>query len=127
VCQGARAATRLTVRECAAVAGSRFRVPTRDSSPEPRTPNAETRAIIWTSLTLAPGTRLGPYEITRLVFELPENVRFTSTPSRGYDVSLDGQRFVGTLVKPGPPERLPTNIELTLNWFEELRARAAAR
>ena len=65
--------------------------------------------------------------IPRLVFELPEGVRFNSLPTPGYDVSPDGHRFLGSLVKPGPAERLPTDIQLTLNWFDELRARAVVK
>ena len=37
-----------------------------------------------------------------------------------YDVTADGQRFV--MVDPAPSE-----IHVVLNWFEELKRRAAAK
>lgn len=37
-----------------------------------------------------------------------------------YDVSADGQRFV--MIKPSEPaESSPTQINVVLNWFEELK------
>jgi hypothetical protein len=47
-------------------------------------------------------------------------------PTRGFDVSADGQRFI--VVKPvGEPETPPNTIEIVLNWTEELKARAPAK
>jgi serine/threonine protein kinase/Tol biopolymer transport system component len=41
-------------------------------------------------------------------------------PTRGYDVSPDGQRFIMT--KPiGEPEKPPSTIDVVLNWTEELK------
>jgi serine/threonine-protein kinase len=48
-----------------------------------------------------------------------------SNPSRHYDVSADGQRFV--MIKEsttGDPNATPANMVVVLNWFEELKARA---
>jgi serine/threonine-protein kinase len=42
----------------------------------------------------------------------------------GYDVSLDGQRFL--IVKPGDAEAAQRPIHLVLNWFDELRRLTAA-
>ncbi len=36
-----------------------------------------------------------------------------------YDVTADGQRFV--MVQPMEPESAPTQINVVLNWFEELK------
>ena len=38
-----------------------------------------------------------------------------------YDVTPDGQRFV--MVKPSEQERTATQINVVLNWFEELKRR----
>jgi hypothetical protein len=41
-------------------------------------------------------------------------------PTRGCDVSPDGQRFIMT--KPiGEPEKPPSTIDVVLNWTEELK------
>jgi serine/threonine-protein kinase len=45
---------------------------------------------------------------------------FAQSPSRyNYDVSRDGQRFV--MLNAGEDERTPTQINVLLNWFEELK------
>jgi len=42
------------------------------------------------------------------------------TPGRGYDVSLDGQRFL--VIKDAPvPTALPSELVVVLNWGEELK------
>jgi hypothetical protein len=38
-----------------------------------------------------------------------------------YDVSPDGQHFL--MLKPGEQESAPTQINVVLNWFEELKRR----
>ncbi len=55
-------------------------------------------------------------------------VLFEETFQRGsvyranYDVSPDGQRFV--MIQAGEPqESAPTQINVVLNWFEELKRR----
>ena len=66
--------------------------------------------------------------IPRLVFDLPATLELTSggvTPN--YDVSLDGSRFLGIQLRPGPPQPAPTEIQLTFNVFAELRARAPTK
>ena len=48
-----------------------------------------------------------------------------STVSRpNYDVAADGQRFL--MVKPGEQEQPPTQINVVLNWFEELKQASPA-
>jgi serine/threonine-protein kinase len=42
----------------------------------------------------------------------------------GYDVSLDGQRFL--IAKPGDAEAAQPPIHLVLNWFDEIRRLTAA-
>ena len=44
-----------------------------------------------------------------------------SFPHRNYDVTPDGQRFV--MVKPSEEELAATQINVVLNWFEELKRR----
>jgi Tol biopolymer transport system component len=41
-----------------------------------------------------------------------------------YDVSPDGQRFL--MIKPGAQEASATQINVVLNWFEELKRRVPA-
>ena len=41
-----------------------------------------------------------------------------------YDVAPDGQRFFATSRLPAPRVAPVTHINLILNWFEELKARA---
>jgi len=56
----------------------------------------------------------------RMLFE----GRFLPTPatSPNYDVSRDGQRFL--MIKAGGPgEQGPTQMNVVLNWFEELKRR----
>jgi hypothetical protein len=36
-----------------------------------------------------------------------------------YDVSPDSRRFL--MIKPGGEEQAPTQVNLVLNWFEELK------
>jgi Tol biopolymer transport system component len=40
-------------------------------------------------------------------------------PNANYDVTPDGQRFI--MLKPGGQEQAPTQINVVLNWFEELK------
>jgi hypothetical protein len=42
---------------------------------------------------------------------------------RCYDVSLDGQRFYTVQAVPSPPVSLVTEINLVLNWAEELKTK----
>jgi eukaryotic-like serine/threonine-protein kinase len=43
-------------------------------------------------------------------------------PNANYDVSSDGQRFL--MLKPGGQDQAATQINVVLNWFEELKRRA---
>jgi hypothetical protein len=48
-----------------------------------------------------------------------------SAPVTNYDVSPDGQRFL--MVKPvESAETAPTQINVVLNWFEELKQKVPA-
>ena len=44
--------------------------------------------------------------------------------SSNYDVSPDGQRFL--MLKAGGQEQAATQINVVLNWFEELKRRVPA-
>jgi serine/threonine-protein kinase len=54
---------------------------------------------------------------------LPARVRHT-VPIRGYDVSVDGTRFLTVRDVPGPAEAPPTQMVIVLNWLEELKRMA---
>jgi Tol biopolymer transport system component len=58
----------------------------------------------------------------RILFE----GQYVPTPLTGpyYDVSPDGQRFL--MLKPAEREQAPTQINVVLNWFEELKRRVPA-
>jgi hypothetical protein len=45
-------------------------------------------------------------------------------PIRGYDVSIDGTRFLTVRDVPGPAEAPPTQMVIVLNWVEELKRMA---
>jgi hypothetical protein len=47
------------------------------------------------------------------------------TPNANYDVSPDGQRFL--MLKPGERDPAPTQINVVLNWFEELKRKVPTR
>jgi Tol biopolymer transport system component len=47
-----------------------------------------------------------------------------STNHAGYDVAPDGRRFLVQLLDP---RAIPTQINVVLNWFEELKAKVPAR
>ncbi len=53
----------------------------------------------------------GKYQPTRATFP-------------NYDVTADGQRFL--MLKPGEQEQAATQINVVLNWFEELKRRVPA-
>jgi eukaryotic-like serine/threonine-protein kinase len=56
----------------------------------------------------------------RMLFEGPYEL--PPFPITNYDVSLDGQRFL--MLKPAEQEQAaPTQINVVLNWFEELKRR----
>ena len=53
----------------------------------------------------------------KLLFEGPYLLSAGNLPA--YDVSRDGQRFL--IVKESQEEQPPTQINVVLNWFEELK------
>ena len=58
----------------------------------------------------------------RMLFEGPYVPTPVTLPN--YDVSLDGQRFL--MLKAVEPSDAPTQINVVLNWFEELKRRVPA-
>jgi hypothetical protein len=52
-----------------------------------------------------------------MLFEGPYQLLDLSTPN--YDVSSDGQRFL--MLKPAEQAEATTQINVVLNWFEELK------
>jgi len=68
--------------------------------------------------------RLGsPRPLFRFVMS---DLRFYSKPFPGYDVAEDGQRFFVTQTVRLPPLPPVTQVNIVLNWFEELKAKAPA-
>jgi Tol biopolymer transport system component len=56
----------------------------------------------------------------KVLFAGPYQTSPNPVPSPNYDVSPDGQRFL--MLKPGDPAgETPTQINVVLNWFEELK------
>ena len=66
-------------------------------------------------ITTQPGFSAGK---PKLLFEGPYEPTLTNA---NYDVSPDGQRFL--MLKAGETEAAPTQINVVLNWFEELKRR----
>jgi hypothetical protein len=69
-------------------------------------------------MSLAPGSSLGPYEVTALI---------STAGGRSYDISRDGRRFL--FVKDRAAARR-TTLVVVQNWAEEVKrvlAQAAAR
>jgi hypothetical protein len=74
-----------------------------------------------------PGTppRLGT---PRQLFKIDLNDLFFDTVvTRGYDVSPDGQRFFVVQRRSAPPNARATQVNLVLNWFDELKAKVPER
>ena len=46
-------------------------------------------------------------------------------PTANYDVSSDGKRFL--MLKPGGRDQAPTQINVALNWFEELKEKVPTK
>ena len=59
----------------------------------------------------------------RLLFE--GHYHYSPYVTSGYDVSPDGQRFL--MVQPGGPDQTPTQIQVVLNWVEELKRKVPAK
>jgi eukaryotic-like serine/threonine-protein kinase len=55
--------------------------------------------------------------VPRLLFE--GRYEPTGTGTGGYDVSVDGRRFL--MIQPTEPEQPATQVSVVINWFEELR------
>lgn len=81
-------------------------------------------------MSLRPGTRLGPYEIEApigtggmgQVFIFAHRAQ-TTEPLRSHDLGADGRFLI--LTPDDPPEKV-TEIQVVLNWFEELKRLAPA-
>ena len=58
-----------------------------------------------------------------VLFEGPYQPTLITIPN--YDVSSDGQRFL--MLKPSEQEQAETQINVVLNWFEELKRRVPTK
>lgn len=72
-------------------------------------------------ITTQPTFRAGT---TRMLFE-GEKYYQTPNPRADFDVSPDGQRFL-MLKEPEQPQGGLNQINVVLNWFEELKRRVPA-
>jgi hypothetical protein len=58
----------------------------------------------------------------KMLFDWPfDRLSFTMQPATGYDVSLDGQRFL--MVQRSGEKLGPVQLQVVQNWFEELKQR----
>jgi hypothetical protein len=79
------------------------------------------------AVDFAPGSplRIGR---PRVLFEFDTNdLNFSCTWARCYDVALDGQSFYAMQARTPPPRPVITHINLIPNWFEELKAKAPVK
>jgi serine/threonine-protein kinase len=70
------------------------------------------------------GSRVGT---PRALFDIPNDLVFSCFIVRCYDVSADGQRFFVTKRLPTLPPPPVTEINLVLNWVEELKAKVPVK
>jgi eukaryotic-like serine/threonine-protein kinase len=68
------------------------------------------------AVSIASGPTFAP-GLPRLLFR--GHFEPTGTGTSGYDVSLDGRRFL--MIQPTEPEQPATQVSVVINWFEELR------
>jgi len=71
--------------------------------------------LMAADITTQPNFRAGT---PHMLIERPS---YNSGARADYDVTPDGQRFL--MLKPSAPEQTPTQINVVLNWFEELKRR----
>ncbi len=76
------------------------------------------------SVDVAPDAA-SPFGTPRMLFHIAEGLYTGTFAVAAYDVSLDGQRFlfVQRTLEPTPPP--PSRLHVVLNWFEEVKAKAA--
>ena len=72
---------------------------------------------ITTTTTLEAGK---PWTLFSGPYNLPD-------PVRGYDVTLDGRRFLMVDMREDVPPQPPTHMIVVLNWLEELKRRVPTR
>jgi hypothetical protein len=46
---------------------------------------------------------------------------------RTYDVASDGEHFYAVQLRPSPPRSPVTQVNIMLNWFEELKAKVPVK
>jgi len=68
-----------------------------------------------------------PPRLPYRVFDLADGVQPSGAPVRGYDVAADGQTFYMVRLRAPQPLAPVTHVNLVLNWFEELKTKAAPR
>ena len=73
-----------------------------------------TTKMMVVDIATQPGLAAGK---PRMLFEGKYTQTLATIPN--YDVSADGQRFL--MLKPVEQEAAPTQINVVLNWFEELK------
>ena len=78
------------------------------------------------SVAVTPGEQF-VVGIPKPLLELPAGALFFMPPIRSFDISMDGASFLGLLTRPAAQEVPPSDIQLTLNAFEDLRSRAPAK
>ncbi len=75
--------------------------------------------LMSVSIATRPGFSAGT---PRMLFEA--QFRGENSDTFSYDVSLDGRRFL--MIKESEPVRRPTQLNVVLNWAEELKRRVPA-
>jgi eukaryotic-like serine/threonine-protein kinase len=85
----------------------------------------KTRAAAFIAHAVAPDGTVSPNG--RTLFNLKDLRLSAHIPVPGYDVSLDGRRFLFVRWADTPLPPPPSKINVVLNWFEELKAKVPVR
>ena len=115
--------------------GERVRVPTGDASSGCPTWNPKGGELFFIAIASSRQRMMVvPVDVSvtpprvgtpRQLFEHEYNkLILMCEPTRCYDVALDGQRFYAVQTEPVLPRPATTQINVVLNWLEELKAKA---
>jgi serine/threonine-protein kinase len=113
------------VRPFPQVNGGRWQISTRGGTRPAWSRDGRELFYIDESMTLmrVPVQTSGPILSTGTPTKVVDTKYAQPNPSRHYDVSPDGRRFLVLKATATDPNTTPASMVVVLNWFEELKAR----